>query len=100
MSTTAEVAIETVDEPTTTSRKAAPVTPVTVTAVGIKLPPFWPTDPQVWFAQVEAQFNTRGITKTRFDHVITSKFAIEVQDLLIRPPADTPYDTLKAELIK
>lgn len=105
MSTTAEATIETVDEPTTTPREAAPVTPVTVAAVGIKLPPFWPADPQVWFAQVEAQFNTRGITtqKTRFDHVIASlspEFAVEVRDLLIRPPADTPYDTLKAELIK
>ena len=45
MSTTTEVAIETVDETMTTPREAAPVTPVTVAAVGIKLPPFWPTDP-------------------------------------------------------
>jgi len=92
MSTTPEVAIETIDELTTTPREAAPVTPVTVAAVGIKLPPFWPADPHVWFAQVEAQFNTRGITtqKTRFDHVITSELAVEVRDLLIRPPADTP----------
>ena len=51
---------------------------------------------------VKAQFNTRGITtqKTHFNHVIASEFAIEVRDLFIRPSADTPYDTLKAELIK
>ena len=31
---------------------------------------------------------------------LAPEFAVEVRDLLIRPPADNPYDTLKAELIK
>ena len=31
---------------------------------------------------------------------LSPAFAVEVRDLLIRPPADAPYDTLKAELIK
>ena len=79
--------------------------PAPLAAVSVKLPPFWPADPEVWFAQVEAQFTCRGITaqKNRFDHVISSlnpEFAIEVRDLLLKPPDDHPYDVLKAQLIK
>ena len=29
--------------------------PTTVTAVNIKIPPFWPADPEVSFAQIDAQ---------------------------------------------
>lgn len=79
--------------------------PASVSAVTVKIPPFWPADPQVWFAQVEAQFSTRNITsqRTKFDHVVAAlapEFATEVQDLLLQPPADTPYDVLRAQLIK
>ena len=93
------------EEPTAELAAAAATTPPSLAAVSIKLPPFWPTDPTVWFLQVEAQFNTRGISsqKTQFDYVVASlppEIAFEIRDLLIRPPTDTPYDTLKAELIK
>ena len=91
------------DDPPAPAPAAAPVS--TVAAVSVKLPPFWPADPEVWFAQVEAQFTTRGITaqRTRFDYVISSlspEFAMEVRDLLLQPPTVDPYDTLKTELIK
>ena len=76
-----------------------------VAAVSLKLPPYWPTDPSVWFAQVEAQFITRNITSqsTMFAYVISSlqpEIAQEIRDLLISPPTDEPYNKLKSELIR
>ncbi|BES98624.1 Hypothetical protein NTJ_11439 [Nesidiocoris tenuis] len=40
--------------------------------VTLKLPPFWPQKPDIWFCQVEAQFKLKRITRenTRFDHLL------------------------------
>ena len=74
-----------------------------VAAIQIKLPPFWPKDPALWFAQIEAQFTTRGITasRTKFEYVVSSlspEYATEVRDLLLTLPAEHPYEQLKKEL--
>ena len=76
---------------------------VSAVSVQLKLPPFWPADPELWFAQVEAQFACRRIVsqRSKFDYVVSSlspEYAAEVRDLLIRPPTDDPYQTLKTQL--
>lgn len=82
----------------------APLSP-TVSTVALKLPCFWPADPALWFAQVEAQFATRRITsqQTKFHHVIAAlnpTEAAEVRDIILSPPADQPFDRLKLELVR
>ena len=84
---------------------STPETAPTVATASIKLPPFWPSDPEIWFAQVEATFTTRRITsqRTRFNYVITSlspEVATEIQDLVLKPPDTTPYTVLKEQLIR
>lgn len=88
-----------------TGSLSVPAPVVSTVSAPIKLPPFWPADPELWFVQVEAQFACRKITsqKSKFDHVVSSlapEYAAEVRDLLISPPTDNPYTTLRTQLIK
>ncbi|KER31055.1 hypothetical protein T265_02619 [Opisthorchis viverrini] len=70
----------------------------------VKLPEFGSRDPRLWFAQLEAIFESRRITSqnSRYNHVVgclPDFIAREVSDLIYsRPPTD-PYDVLKSAII-
>lgn len=72
--------------------------------IGVKVPPFWPDEPSLWFAQLEGQFVLAGITSdtTKFYHVISNleyKYVAEVKDVVTNPPAENKFQKLKTELI-
>ncbi|XP_013171887.1 PREDICTED: uncharacterized protein LOC106120962 [Papilio xuthus] len=76
-----------------------------VCKVGIRIPPFWPEEPEIWFAQVEGQFSIAGITSdsTKFNYAIGqlgNVYSKEVKDLIINPPSTNKFEKLKTELIK
>ena len=75
----------------------------TVHAVSLKLPDFWPDEPDIWFCQAESQFALRSITaeETKFHYVVAAldgQTARRVGDLLRALPTD-PYTTLKKRLL-
>nr|XP_054764694.1 uncharacterized protein LOC129271345 [Lytechinus pictus] len=95
--------------PTTTPAVSTPAGPgpasPNIAAVSLKIPPFWPHDPAVWFAQVEAHFLTRGISvdETKYAHVVSAlqpEIAQEVRDILMDPPTSNPYTRLRAGLVR
>ena len=76
-----------------------------ISAVSLKLPEFWTTSPEVWFARVEAQFGTKNIStdQTKYDYIVSAldvKTAEEVQDVLVNPPDANKYSVLKRALLK
>ena len=76
-----------------------------ISAVTVKLPPFWPDQSDVWFAQAETQYNLRNITLslTKFYHVTTTlpqEIATSVLDMLRSPPTESPYETVKKRLLQ
>ena len=72
-------------------------------AVAVKLPTFWPSQPDVWFVQVEAQFHLRKITNndTKYYHVLAAldqDTVTRLIDLITSPPDDDKYTALKTWL--
>ncbi|XP_025836050.1 uncharacterized protein LOC108733229 [Agrilus planipennis] len=71
----------------------------------VKLPPFVPSDPELWFCMVDRSFEAYGITSesTKFGYVLSNldpHYAAEVRDIIVNPPATDPYATIRAALIR
>lgn len=75
-----------------------------ISRVSVKAPPFWRSDPLLWFKQMESQFVMAGVTQdvTKFHTIVASiesNILEKVQDVIINPPATNMYETLKAKLV-
>ncbi|XP_012939640.1 uncharacterized protein LOC106012154 [Aplysia californica] len=75
-----------------------------VFAVSLKLPTFWTTNPEAWFAQAEAQFAICCVTvdDTKYYHVVASldsQTATRALSVLVSPPQEHKYETIKTFLL-
>ena len=70
----------------------------------VKLPPFWPDAPAVWFTSVELQFDIRGIASQK-DRFCLAAAALDkdalkrVMHVITNPDPENPYDALKQALV-
>ena len=83
---------------------AADAVALAVDAVGVKLPPFWSEDLEMWFEQVEAQFDISKITtsRTKYQHTLVMlppALVSSIRDVIRgNRNAVDPYGDLKARL--
>jgi hypothetical protein len=73
-------------------------------AAAVKLPPFWPHAPALWFSQAECQFVVRGVVDSFQRYcLVVSVLPHEslrlVADIVEAPPATEQYQTLKDRLL-
>lgn len=79
-----------------------------VSAVALKLPPFWSKMPSAWFVHCEANFSTRNISveKTKYDYIIAGlseehvSAVFDVIQSISENQDATPYTTIKKALIE
>ncbi|GBN45252.1 hypothetical protein AVEN_168714-1 [Araneus ventricosus] len=72
--------------------------------VAVRAPPFWETNPELWFIQLESQFKLTGISadETKFHTVVAaldSKALSCIADIVRNPPSDAMYDALKTRIL-
>lgn len=72
--------------------------------VAVRAPPFWDSDPELWFMMLESQLKLSGITadETKFHTVIAAldaKVLSCVADIIRAPPIEKMYDTIKGRIL-
>ena len=72
--------------------------------VGIRVPEFTPSDPELWFCIMERYFVSAGIVSDAIKSsyvtgALGPRYMAEVRDVLLNPPETGLYDKLKVELI-
>ncbi|GFW56770.1 transposon Ty3-G Gag-Pol polyprotein [Trichonephila clavipes] len=74
-----------------------------MSAVSIKIPPFWTDRPEIWFYQVEAQFQISRISleETKFHYLVSQlepKYVENIKDI-VNSKSDTKYTDSKNRLL-
>lgn len=67
-----------------------------IARVAVKAPPFWRANPEIWFRQMDSQFQLAGINVeiTKFHHIVSALQPEElavVGDILLNPSTENPY---------
>ncbi|XP_067204436.1 uncharacterized protein [Linepithema humile] len=73
--------------------------------VSVRVPPFWPEEPELWFAQLESQFLLSAVTSdsTKYAYAISqieTKYIKEIKDVITNPPTCGKYEAVKRALIQ
>nr|XP_037872522.1 uncharacterized protein LOC119629725 [Bombyx mori] len=76
-----------------------------VNRVGVRVPAFYPTKPELWFAALESQFALAKVTQdeTKYQYAISqleANYAEIVEEVITSPAAADKYQRLKTVLIK
>lgn len=80
-------------------------TPTEFKRINLRVLPFSPEEPEIWFALLEGQFESNSITNdlVKFTNVINNldiQHSKAVKDIILNPPANNRYKKIKTELIK
>ena len=79
-------------------------TPEQVEKVSVQVPTFWEKAPELYFANIEAQFSISGVTQdtTKYYAVIASlnsEVLSHISDIVLNPPATGKYEAIKRRLV-
>jgi len=74
-----------------------------INRIGLRIPEFTPADPELWFSIMDRSFQAAGITtdSTKFGYALTAigpRYTLEVRDIIMYPPSENAYQTLRTEL--